>query len=198
MRYIHALVFQGESPVVYSWDCSNAEPVPPKGGIEWDLADLPQSIDAQAQHMWIEYSVVKDDPSYDTAVIRELTGGVSSFSTAQVTLHSINGISGTGAYEISVKLRSKYFDPQSRELTTKPPVSIMEDRKDYDAGTIYLVNRDPGEAKPDDPLLEYHISVAMQDGQTHEATRWFPSNEPRIRLGTYQIKEALGFVPGHE
>jgi hypothetical protein len=214
VRYIHALVLPGDrrveslvalpeslrsdSPVVYSWDCSSAAPVPPKGRIEWDLADLPKSIDAQAMHMWIEYSVVKDDPSYDTAVIRELTGGVSSFSTAQVTLHSINSISGTGAYEISVKLRSKYFDPQSRELTTKPPVSITEDRKDYNAGTIYLVNRDPGEAKPDDPLLEYRISVAMQDGRTHEATRWFPSNEPRIQFGTYQIKEALGFVPGHE
>ena len=83
-------------------------------------------------------------------------------------------------------------------MQQKPGLALTEDSTEYMIGPIFLVNRQPGEEVPDDPLFEYTLTVAMPDGQEHEGTNWLPVNKLRVLIGTHQIRQALGFVPGED
>ena len=120
-----------------------------------------------------------------------------SVGAAQISFHTITPLADTGAYEISVTLRSRYFDPKTRDRRTLPPLVLGADNQDFTIGPIYLVNRQPGEKVPGDPLFEYSIEVAMGDGTTYSGTTWIPVDGLRVLIGRVQLEQALGrALPG--
>jgi len=193
LKYLNALVLDSSSrPIVYSWDLASAK-VPPAGRAQWVAGAVPGWIDSQAKRVWLEYAVEATCPACDETVIRSITGGVSSSGPSSITFHTITPIADAGAHEITALVRSKYFDPQSREVQTKTVV-LTGDGKDFTVGPIYLGSRQPGESVPGDPLFEYLLTVTKSDGSETRAAQWITGNDLRQSIGRHQL-EVAGAMP---
>ena len=196
LRYMHSLMIRNGRPVVYSWSLSDAV-VPPRATARYDDRMVGSWVDAQQLRSWIEYSVDGDCQSCDEQVIAAITGGVAGVSASQVTFKTIAPLDETGAVEITLLVRTRYLHPTDRALGTMPLVVLDRDQADYTApAPIYLAGRQPGESRPGDPLFEYQLSVTMPDGQIHQANNWIPSDHLRVVIGSHQLRQALGFLPG--
>lgn len=193
LKYLNALVLDSSSrPIVYSWDLASAK-VPPTGRAQWVAGGVPGWIDSQAKRIWLEYAVEANCATCDETVIRSITGGVSSSGPSSITFHTITPIADAGAHEITALVRSKYFDPQSREVQTKTVV-LTGDGKDFTVGPIYLGGRQPGESVPGDPLFEYLLTVTKSDGSETRAAQWITGNDLRQSIGRHQL-EVAGAMP---
>jgi hypothetical protein len=194
LKYLNALVLDASSrPIVYSWDLSSAR-VPPAGRAQWVATAVPGWIDAQAKRIWLEYAVESSCQSCDDSVIRAITGGASSAGPSMITFHTLTPLADAGAIEINVQVRSRYFDPQSRDVQTKTVV-LNADGKDFTVGPIYLGSRQPGESVPGDPLFEYSLAVTVSSGQTYPGSNWAAGNDLRQAIGRYQLEQTVGTLP---
>lgn len=203
LRHVHALLVEGSEPIIYSWrPVGDNTTVLPRSQVRFDAARVPVWIggaaDARVKRVWLDYVVPqdRDRDAYDRELLTSITGGVTTLGAYSITFRSLTPLADTGAAEMSVMVRSRYFDPQSREVRHKPAVAITEDGHEYTIGPVYLVNRQPGEEIPDDPLYEYSLSLVMPDGQEHVGSDWIAGNRLRVLIGTYQIRQSLGHVPG--
>jgi len=185
LKYLHIMLMEGHAPTIYSWRLGEAV-VPPQAKVRIDPARIPTWLDRRAKRMWIEYAPLSDCETCDERVIEQITNGVADVATAQITFHTITPLVDTGAYEVTVKVRSKYFDPRSREVKQKDPLALNTDNKDFTLGPIYPVNR-----RGDDPLFEYSLDVTMPDGSAHKSPRWVPSDSLRVVIGKIQVQELL-------
>jgi len=193
LKYVNALVLDPSSrPVVYSWSLGGTA-VPPHAQVQWDAALVPSWIDAQAKRLWIEYAVDGSCASCDDDVIRSITGGVSSVGPASITFHTITPLADAGAYEIQTQVRSRFFDPSSRDPQVRTVV-LNSDGHDFTLGPIYTADRDAGTGSS--PLFEYFFELTMKDGTTYKATHWIACDDLRLTVGRHQLEEALGSLPG--
>jgi hypothetical protein len=191
LRYLHALLLEGNSPIVYSWNLDEAT-VPPEARVEMDAGTVPAWLDRRALRMWLDYVPVGDCSPCDQQVIAAISGGTSSLGTSQITVHTITPLADVGAYEIAITVRSRYFDPKAKTVQTRAPLALDADNKDFTVGPLYLGDRQPGEAVPGDPLFEYLLEVAMPDGSSKRGTRWLPGDSLRLLIGKVQVEQALG------
>ena len=97
-----------------------------------------------------------------------------------------------------VSVRSSYLNPRSHDAQVLPDLSLGKDEQEYQSGAVYLSDRSQTTPDGSDPIFEYLLSVVMRDGTTHQASRWVPSQNLRVLIGSAQIKAALGFVPGQD
>lgn len=195
LKFLRALLLDNNEPIIYSWDLGGAE-IPPRAQADIDGAPVPSWLDGRAKRVWVEYAVARDCRSCDEQVVAAITGGVTSLGSSQITFHTITPLEDTGAYEIQVTVRSKYFDPRVRELQIKPALVLGEDNKDFATGPVYLINRQPGQAVPGDPLFEYQLALTLPSGETLTSDRWMPSDSLRVLIGKVQLEKALGTLPG--
>jgi hypothetical protein len=195
LRYLHVLLLEGGTPLVYSWNLNGAT-VAPQGVAKLDAAPIPSWLDARALRMWIEYAPLASCEECDKQVIAAITGGVTSMGASQITFHTITPIVELRAQEISISVRSRYFDPRSRQLQTKATLSVHEDNKDFTLGPIYLVNRQSGEVVPGDPLFEYRLDITMPDGSSHRGETWTPVDGLRVLIGRVQVEQVLSGSAG--
>lgn len=192
LAYLHALVINPRTnrPLVYSWDLGNAE-IAPGGRVEWDASRIPSWIDRDAKRIWVQYRPVGKCRPCDDRVIAEVTGGVASVTTSQLVFRTITPIADTNAYELTVHVRSRFFDPQGQQVQQKSIV-LGADGEDFPVGPFYLGDQS---TQPPGGFAEYSIDVAMKDGNVHKGKRWLRADGLRILIGTSQVKESLGFIP---
>lgn len=194
LKYLHVMLLVGNTPTVYSWNLGDAE-VPPQAQVEIEASTIPSWLDARAERMWIDYRPVKSCEPCDEQVFSTITNGVSDVAASRITFRTITPLADTRAYEIAVRVRSKYFDPRSRDLREKPPIILNSDNRDFNVGPIYPANRPAGEATDAEPLFEYFIELTMPDGNAYRSTRWTPGDNLRVLVGRTQIERALGSLP---
>lgn len=194
LAYLHALLIEGNAPVVYSWSLGGAT-VPPRALLEVQPITVPSWLDARAVRTWIEYTPIETCDACDQAVIASITGGVTSLGSSQITFHTITPLADLGAYEITANVRSRYFDPGSRRMQARPGLPLNADNQDFTTGPVFLVNRQPGQAVPGDPLFEYALDVALPDGTVRRGTRWIASNGLRVLIGRVQVEQSVGKLP---
>lgn len=203
LKYLHVLLMESEAagapktPWVYSWDLGGTL-VLPQAQVEFDPSKIPAWLDARARRMWLDYSIPadRDREQYDRKVMDAIAGSVVSLTSQNAVIKALTPLEDTGAAELTVKVRSKYFDPRDRTLRYKPGIPVTEDGAEYTFGPVYLVNRQPGEVVEGDPLFEYTITVVMPDGTTHEPKTWLAAHDLRVFVGTAQIQQAVGAIPG--
>ena len=126
------------------------------------------------------------------------SGATQAASRETINLVTLTPFADTGAIEMGVRLRSKYFHPTDREMQTSSQLIFIEDREEVSGGKVYLVDRQVGEEVADDPLFEYQIELIMPDGRAYTAENWLSSNNLRLRIGRYQLEQAFGTVPKFE
>jgi hypothetical protein len=193
-KYLRALTVDAtrNSANIYSWDLQDAL-IPPKAQLELDAGPVPAWLDGQAKRIWIDYGVVQDCHSCDTEAINSITGGVSTVPS-MVTFHTITPLGDTGGYELAVDVRSKYFDPRSREIQTKPSLIFKADDQEATVGPVYLPQTTLG-----DPIFEYQIQLTMRDGTVRRSQKWTASDTLRVLIGKVQVEGALGEIqhPDH-
>ena len=120
-----------------------------------------------------------------------LQAGVSAVEAGSITVHTITPLADTGAYELALEVRSRYFDPRSRDLVTKPVVVVREDGHDYSIGPIYV----PSDGASEGSLFEYRLESTRTDGTTRSGTRWIAADRLRLILGRVQVEAALAEEP---
>jgi hypothetical protein len=191
LRYLHALVIDPNSnlPLLYTWSLGNVE-VAPRSAVEWDAAKVPAWIDTEAKRVWVDYGVVQTCDACDRQVLDTITGGVTSVAAEQITFHTITPLADVGGYEITARLRSKYFDPKDRALLQKTVV-LKADGQDFTVGPVYS-----GAAVAGEPLFEYQLDLTMPDGSSHKGTRWIASESLRVLVGRSQLEQSIGTLPG--
>lgn len=189
LRYMHALLFENDLPIVYSWKLDDVT-VPPRAQAEFDSARVPAWLDGKAKRMWLDYAVERDCAACDREVVAAITGGVSTLGAAPITFHTLTPLADLNAAEMSVMVRSRYFDPHSREVQTKGPLVLKADGEDFSIGPLY---QDP---QAEGALFEYQIELVMKDGTTYNGANWVAADRLRVVIGTSQIRQSIGRLPG--
>jgi hypothetical protein len=186
LTYLHALILdpRTHTPIVYSWDLGRTQ-VAPGGRVEWDASRVPAWVERDARRMWVQYRPMANCRTCDEQVIAEVTGGVVSVSTSQLVFRTITPLEDTGAYELTVHVRSRHFDPQGQQTQQKSLV-VNADGEDFPIGPLYVGDSTPG------TIAEYAIDVVMRDGTVHKAKRWLRIEGLRVIIGTAQIRESTG------
>ena len=192
LAYVHALIINPRTnlPLVYSWELGQAE-IAPGGRVEWDASRIPAWVDRDAKRIWVQYRPVGKCRPCDDRVIAEVTGGVVSVTTAQLVFRTITPLADTNAYELTVHVRSRYFDTHGQQSQQKSVV-LGTDGEDFPVGPFYLGEQS---SQPPSGFAEYSIDVAMKDGSVHKGKRWLRADGLRVLIGTTQIRESLGFIP---
>lgn len=192
LRYLHALrVSAGAPPVVHSWSLGETR-VPPGGQVRWSAAGVPAWLDGQAQKMWVDYTVERSCKACGVAALAALTGGVSQAGASQITFRSLTPLAETGAHDILVEVRSRYFDPRGEQMQTRSVVLDADDRE-FLVGPLYL--GDPS-ASGDESIFEFRLSLTMSDGQTHTGrAAWIPGTALRVPIGRHQLERSIGALP---
>ena len=193
LRYLHALRHAaGGPPVVYSWSLRETR-VPPGGQVRWSAASVPFWIDAEAQKIWIDYTVDASCKECGANAIAALTGGVSSAGSSQITFHSMTPLSESGAQRILVEVRSRYFDPQGEQTRMRSFVLDADD-KDFGVGPFFGSDHLTSGAGP---LFEFRLSLTMPDGEVVAGNAaWVPGDKLWMPIGNRQLVQSLGRLPG--
>lgn len=191
LNYVHALMIHGNQPIIYSWSTDSVK-VAPGRTVNWESSTLPRWVARDAKRLWVDYSVDRECEPCDSQVLARITSGVTSAGPSDLVFKTLSPLADSEAVEISVRVRSRYFHPKKRELRTKPALVLSEDRAEFTMGPIYLVDRQPGEVVPGDPLFEYQLELILEDGRPLTSTTWTEAHDLRAIIGTYQVEQQLG------
>ncbi len=178
---------------VYSYDLADTE-IPPGGKITIDAAKIPAWLDTSAKRMWVDYSIVSDDPEANKKAWDVVTGGVTGAAQSEITFRTLTPLQDTGAALVVVTVASKYFNPKGGAETTRT-IELGKDNESFKLKPIYLVNRQAGENKPGDPLFKFKLTIVNADGTTAESAQWTNSNNTTIYIGKAQVQPLLGTLP---
>ncbi|MDH7480445.1 MAG: hypothetical protein QHH26_00550 [Armatimonadota bacterium] len=189
IKYLNVLV-PGESPTVYSYELADTI-VPSRASATIEAHKVPSWLDTSALKMWVDYSLVADDQDAIAKAIEAVTGGVTSIAQSEITFRTLTPLADTGVALVLVSVSSKYFDPNASGEIVKT-LELTQDGASFKVGPVYLVNRQPGEEKPGDPLFKYKLTVVNPDGTTKEGTTWTESNNLTIYVGSAQLRSIIG------
>lgn len=195
LEYVHALVIEGNRPRLYSWTLDDTR-LPSASTLELDLRNLPAAVDDKAERVWVQYRLDRSCESCIDAVVETMLSGDVWPDTGSITLRSLTPLEATGAAEIWVDVRSRFFDPSEREIADGPQTTITDDRASYQIEPVFLTGRTNPETGDEWPLFEYRLTVIMPDGTMHDGVNWLPSERDTVVIGPVQVEESLGFLPG--
>jgi hypothetical protein len=166
---------------------------PPGGQLRWSSAAVPFWIDAQADKIWIDYAVDATCDECGRDAIAALTGGVSTAGASQITFHSLTPLAESGAHDLQVEVRSRWFDPQGERTQTRTFV-VDADEKDFLVGPLFVGDRSPGGTPP---LFEFRLSLTKKDGEVVTGNAaWLPGDALRVPLGSRQLERSIGALSG--
>jgi hypothetical protein len=192
LKHVNVLVSEA-APTVYSYDLSDTI-VPSAAGAAIDGTKIPKWLDSSAIKMWVEYAVVGDDEAATAKAIDTVTGGVTSVAQSEITFRTLTPLADTGVSVVLVTVASKYFDARASGEVVKT-VELTQDGGTFKVGPIYLVDRQPGQEKPGDPLFKFKLTVVKADGTTKEGAEWTESNNLTVYIGTAQLRPIVGEEP---
>lgn len=193
LRYLHALrLAPGAPPVVNSWSLRDTR-VPPGGQVRWSAAAVPFWIDAQAQKMWIDYTVDASCRECGANIVADLTGGVSSAGSSQITFQSMKPLAESGAHSMLVDVRSRYFDPQGQQTRIRSFV-VDADEKEFLVGPLFGVDQPTG--RPGS-MFEFRLSLTMPNGDVVVGdAAWVTGDRLWQPIGRRQMEQSLGVLSG--
>ncbi|NOT33914.1 MAG: hypothetical protein HOP12_07065 [Candidatus Eisenbacteria bacterium] len=195
LRYLHALRHHPGSPaVVHSWSLGETR-IAPGGVVNWNAARVPAWLDGEVQRFWLDYTVDRNCKPCDQQVVSALTGGVTRNGSTQITFHTLTPLADLAAHELSVEVRSRFFDPEARAERVRTTI-LTRDGAEFTVGPLFIEERDASAASDSQPLFYYRLSAVLKDGQSLKgAQEWIPSAGLRVPIGLHQLEASLGSLP---
>jgi hypothetical protein len=187
LKYLHVLV--AENPLhAYTYDLKNTVL---RAGEAAKIRGIPEWLDRAPQvlKMWVDYALVPDEAATN-AVLEAITGGVVGVARAEITFRTLTYAQELKVASVLVKVSSRYFDTKGTEEVVKT-VELDKESSAYKVGPIFLIKRQPGEAKPGDPLFRYRITVVLDDGSMKGSKEWIEGNDLTVFIGKAQLKPVV-------
>ena len=197
IQRLHALMLdvQDGIPTVLSWALGDSV-LPPQARLRVDTATVPTWVDANALRLWIEYAVAQRCETCDRRALADIRGGASFAERQAITFTMLTPLASiAGSAAITVQVRSRYLRPDGNGMQEAAPLTLSADSRDFPATTIYPPAVEDSAAMPG-PFFEYRLNVVMSDGTEHTGTTWIPSSSLTVFIGTVQVRQSLGFLPG--
>lgn len=187
LKYLHALL-EENPPRVYSYNLGDRTLA--SGGVaQLDTSQVRPWLESSAIKFWVEYGVQGTEAGHKKAM-EAATGGVSSVTASEITFRTLTPLADTGAALIQVTVSSRYLDPKG-QLEKTATLELNKDNEAFKLRPIYLLNRQPDEERPGDPLFKYRLTVVKPDGTVKEGKEWIPSNKMTLFIGSVLIKPIL-------
>lgn len=196
VKRLHALMLdvQDGTPTVLSWALGDSV-LPPQARLMVDTTVVPAWVDTLALRTWVEYTVAQRCDPCDRQALTDIRGG-SSFAERQlITFQTLTPLADMSAAVITVQVRSRYLRPEAGAMQEAAALMLNADTRDFPATAIYPPVLEDSTATPP-PFFEYKVTVVMRDGTEHAGASWIPSSRLRVFIGTAQVRQSLGFVPG--
>lgn len=190
LDFVHVLRKVGTGFRVYSYELGGAEV--PSGDTSYILTNrIPGWLDnsADTKRIWVDYTVLQDEQATQSA-INDATGGVSSMTQGDITFTTLSPLADTGVKIVLMEIKSKYFDSRGAAESVKT-LMIDKDGQAFKTGPVFLVNRQPGEAKPGDPLFQYRLKLIFADGREKQSKVWTEANDMNLFLGKVQVQKVI-------
>ncbi|MEZ4850418.1 MAG: hypothetical protein R3B93_17775 [Bacteroidia bacterium] len=188
LNYMHIMVMsEDHSPFIYSWDLGNTG-VNSGAKVFFDAQQVPHWLDNYEGkvRMWIEYSVLPC-MGCDNQVIADALGGTTGELVKEITFEPLFVLEKTGAAVMRIQVRSVQADPRGQVMKVLPTLDLRSDITTQ-TGPLYV---EPGHA----PAFEYNLALIMEDGTMYQSSKWIPSNQLTVYLGTKNIQEAIPQFP---
>lgn len=195
LKYLHALVLAADGgPRVYSWSLGDVT-VPAKSRLALDMTDFPAGIDAIADRIWIDYRLDPACGDCVTKVVEDVLRGGVWPDTGTITVAALPSAFEDGTAEIVMDVRSRFFKPTEREVTTAPPLYLRAGAPAEKIEPLFMADQVSPETGETWPLFEYRLSVIREDGEQVDGEVWIPANSLRVTPGSFQLKQSLGTSP---
>lgn len=153
-------------------------------------AKITNQIDDQKRVLraWYVYDLENLESSRES-VIAELTGGTGSLPVRRLKIDLLSPAELFGQFQIAkllVAVKSRFFDPQSREEITKV-YELVDGDSGVEIAPLYAPE-DLGE-----PLYHYRIGLLTSAGVESLDEEWrSPGEFGDINIGSVQVEEVLG------
>ncbi len=187
LKGLHTMVLNRDERVqVLSYDLSNTATIPSRARAAMH-SPLTQSVLDKAFFTWVEYSVVPDDASIQSAV-QAITGGVSEQVRQPLTITLFDPLASSGAQQLTVFVRSRYLEAGGDQ----PILRQFEFTADGEVREIpfYL-----GRADVEVPF-EWTVRLRMPDGQEYERPVFLQGdNGLQLIVSSSSLREIFGELP---
>jgi hypothetical protein len=191
LERLHALVIENNNPVVHTWTLGN-KTLPPAAKVEFDTTQLPSAVDSLAKLMWVSYAIDKSCASCIRDTIDGTVIGNVWPDTSTLVLRTLSPLAETGVRLLEVKTRSRFFDPDSRELKAGPVLIFERDNETKTIEPVFLTDRIPPDGGPEWPLFEYQVTAIMPSGEVVPGETWLPASGERVFIGSHQLRQSTG------
>jgi hypothetical protein len=191
LRHLHALIIENNEPIIHTWKLDDVK-LPPRAQLAFDATHLPVAIDARAKLMWVSYAL---DTSCETCIRDTIDGTVIGNlwpDTSSLVLRTLSPLADTGSRLLEVKTRSRFFDPDSRELKAGPVLVFENDNETKTIEPIFLADRLPPDGGPEWPLFEYQVNAILPSGEQIEGATWLAAPGERVFIGSHQVRLSTG------
>jgi hypothetical protein len=178
---VHFLDIASNADKINIYSCPVNRPVIlPGDEVNFESSAIP-NIDNKISKVWIDYTIEKCEPCYQTAV-QQLTGGVSA-AAQEIKFQGIGcfKIDSTTANQITIEVRSKQFDPQGNDMVTMPTLKLTDTAAEKTVKPLYV-------PKSKDPEFEYRITFITEDGET-KPSDWIKANNLNVIIGKKLVKD---------
>jgi hypothetical protein len=188
LKYVHYMVIDKnrdgkESPIIYSWDLSNAE-IQPRAQVKFETTTIPAWLDnykGKQARIWMEYSVVNNCTKCNEKVFSKIISSTNRPQLSNVVFRVIDFFENYNIAYMDVEMKSIQGDPNGAIEANFPLLHITKDKSDYIAGKIYIPT---GSA----PAFDYRITLVTNDGVEMKSD-WIPRASINVPFGSYQIEE---------
>ncbi|HYU10562.1 MAG TPA: hypothetical protein VEK77_14390 [Gemmatimonadales bacterium] len=196
VKRLHALMLDVPDgvPTVLSWSLGDSV-VQPQARLLVDTTVVPQWVDSLSLRTWVEYTVAQNCEACDRLSLADIRGGASFSERQIITFRTLTPLADIGASALTVEVRSRYLRPDATTLQDAPPLILSLDSHEFPGSSIFPPAVVDTTAAPQ-PSFEYRITVVMRDGTEHAGATWIPSTRTNVFIGTAQIQQSLGFLPG--
>jgi hypothetical protein len=191
LEHLHALVFENNNPVIHTWRLGN-KTLPRGAKVEFDTTHLPSAVDSLARLMWVSYAIDKSCTSCIRSTIDGAVIGNVWPDTTTLELRTLTPLAETHVGLLEVKTRSRFFDPDSRELKAGPVLIFERDGDSKTIEPVFLADRTPPDGGPEWPLFEYQVSAIMPSGEVVKGETWLPAPGERVFIGSHQLRQSTG------
>ncbi len=194
LQYLHTLVIRSNRPYVYSWSLGDTV-VPSLAKIAFDLANVPAGVDSASKRMWIQYAIDRSCEDCVTQTVEEVLNGDLWPRMGEITVRALRPLEDTGAQILQLHLRSRFFEPDVRDLVTSPTRYIEQDGDEFVIKPIFLTSRTAPDGEEEWPLFEYKLDAVFPSGEIREGQNWIPSDNDRVFIGRVQVEQSVGELP---